>query len=167
MFDTIDKTKFVFIAFISVLLDVGDPELLCRFCKSKMWIGERVDDRKNPTTAEFSLCCMNGKVELPLLTKPPEPLYSLLNGDHVQSSNYLDNIRTYNSMFSFTSIGGRIDKKMNDGGGPPQFTLSGQNFHRMGSLKPEEGGTPKFAQLYIYDTQNETANRMKYFRYIH
>jgi hypothetical protein len=31
----------------------------------------------------------------------------------------------------------------------------------MGSLLPLPGDTPKFAQLYIYDTENELANRME------
>jgi len=91
-----------------------------------MWIGERVDDRINPATAEFSMCCINGIVVLPFLTKPPEPLYILLNGDHVKSKHYWDNVKAYNSMFSFTSLGGTVERDSNDGGGPPQFILSGQ-----------------------------------------
>lgn len=60
--------------------------------------------------------------------------------------------------------GGKVLTSINDGGGPPQFVLSGQNYHRIGSLIPNVGIPPKFAQLYIYDTQNETANRMKNFQ---
>lgn len=56
--------------------------------------------------------------------------------------------------------------KLNNGRGPPQFILSGQNHHRIGSLLPEPGSTPKFAQLYIYDTQNEIQNRTKVFEYV-
>lgn len=67
-------------------------------------------------------------------------------------------------MFAFTSIGGKVVSSVNDGGGPPQFILSGQNYHRIGSLLPPEGKTPKFAQLYIYDTHNELQNRMQHFR---
>jgi len=66
-------------------------------------------------------------------------------------------------MFSFTSIGGKIDSSMNNGSAPPQFILSGQNYHRIGSLLPEESSNPKFAQLYIYDTKNELSNRMSHF----
>jgi len=54
-------------------------------------------------------------------------------------------------MFSFTSIGAKIHSSINDGSGPPQLILSGQNYHPIGSLLPEKGSTPKFAQLYIYD----------------
>ena len=63
-------------------------------------------------------------------------------------------------MFSFTSIGAKIHSSINDGCGPPQFILSGQNYHRIGSLLPDKGSSPKFAQLYIYDTENETTNKL-------
>ena len=31
----------------------------------------------------------------------------------------------------------------------------------MGSLMPSEGNTPKYAELYIYDTQNEVKSRIQ------
>ena len=62
-------------------------------------------------------------------------------------------------------MGGKIQSHINNGSGPPQFILGGQNYHRIGSLLPEPGATPKFAQLYIYDTQNELQNRIGHFRY--
>jgi hypothetical protein len=67
-------------------------------------------------------------------------------------------------MFAFTSMGGQIHDHINNGSGPPTFILSGQNFHRIGSLLPEAGTTPKFAQLYIVDTENEVQNRASVFR---
>ncbi|GKE09362.1 hypothetical protein Tco_1412913 [Tanacetum coccineum] len=33
-----------------------------------------------------------------------------------------------------------------------------------GSLCPTKGDPPRFLQLYIYDTENEVANRMRHFR---
>ena len=69
-------------------------------------------------------------------------------------------------MFSFTSMGGKIDKKFNNGSGPYVFKLHGQNYHRIGSLLLEEGSTTKFAQLYIYDTENEVSNRARVIRYL-
>ncbi|XP_057730390.1 uncharacterized protein LOC130945700 [Arachis stenosperma] len=52
---------------------------------------------------------------------------------------------------------------VNDGRGPPQFIISGQNYHRIGSLLPDVGQKPKFAQLYIYDTQYEIMHRQRIF----
>lgn len=61
----------------------------------------------------------------------------------------------------FTSLGGKIQSSINNGSSPYTFLLHGQNYHLLGSLLPEEGTTPKFSQLYIYDTENEVRNRMR------
>ncbi|CAG8740328.1 23639_t:CDS:2 [Dentiscutata erythropus] len=52
------------------------------------------------------------------------------------------NIRAYNSAFAFTSMGVKIDKALANG-----------------SLIPDDD-TPRFLQLYIYDTEHETDNRL-------
>ncbi|XP_057432625.1 uncharacterized protein LOC130725408 [Lotus japonicus] len=144
-------------------IDLGDASYTCRYCDAHMWYEERIAKSKRSIRPEFSLCCMKGKVVLPLLSKPPLVLYNLLHGIDPRSKHFKDNIRAYNSMFAFTSIGGKVESAVNNGGGPPQFVLSGQNYHRIGTLLPQGGQAPKFAQLYIYDTQNENLNRMKPF----
>jgi len=73
----------------------------------------------------------------------------------------MKNIRQYNCLFAFTSMGANIDRSVNDGRGPPVFKISGQVHHRIGSLLPPDGSPPKFLQLYIYDTANEVSNRLK------
>ena len=71
-------------------------------------------------------------------------------------------------MFAFTSMGGKVDDSINKKGrGPYVFRLHGQTYHKIGSLLPEPGAPPKFAQLYIYDTENETENRARALRYMH
>ena len=77
------------------------------------------------------------------------------------SSRFMKNIRQYNCLFSFTSMGANIDRSMNDGRGPPVFKICGQIHHRIGSLLPPDGGDPKFIQLYVYDTTNEVQNRIQ------
>ncbi|KAM3265154.1 hypothetical protein P3L10_002148 [Capsicum annuum] len=57
-------------------------------------------------------------------------------------------------------MGGKVDASINQTRGPRIFRLFGQNYHQIGSLLPPEGSTPKFAQLYIYDTENEVSNRI-------
>ncbi|XP_028058329.1 uncharacterized protein LOC114262174 [Camellia sinensis] len=57
-------------------------------------------------------------------------------------------------------MGGKIDQSVLDGRGPYVFCISGANFHKIGSLLPKPGTRPKFAQLYIYDTEHEIRNRM-------
>jgi hypothetical protein len=82
-----------------------------------------------------------------------------------RSKNYMKNIRLYNSMFAFTSMGGKVDKEINNGNGPYVFKMNGPNHHRIGTLLPEEEGEnpprPRWAQLYIYDTENEVKNRIQ------
>jgi hypothetical protein len=73
----------------------------------------------------------------------------------------MHNIRQYNCLFAFTSMGANIDNSVNDGHGPLVFKISGQVHHRIGSLLPTDGTSPKYIQLYIYDTANEVKNRMK------
>uniref|UniRef100_A0A453F768 Uncharacterized protein n=1 Tax=Aegilops tauschii subsp. strangulata TaxID=200361 RepID=A0A453F768_AEGTS len=57
-------------------------------------------------------------------------------------------------------MGGTIDKEINKGKGPFVFRLHGQNYHYIGTLLREEGNKPRFAQLYIYQTENEVQNKI-------
>ncbi|KAM3367371.1 hypothetical protein ACQJBY_016147 [Aegilops geniculata] len=57
-------------------------------------------------------------------------------------------------------MGGVVDKEINTRKGPYVFRLHGQNYHHIGTLLPEGTDKPRFAQLYIYNTENEVANRI-------
>ncbi|KAL1309905.1 hypothetical protein AAHE18_17G212000 [Arachis hypogaea] len=63
-------------------------------------------------------------------------------------------------MFCFTSMARKIDRGVNNGTAPPIFKLGGQNYHSIGSLLPPDSLRPTFAQLYVYDTENEIDNRI-------
>nr|KAJ0203081.1 hypothetical protein LSAT_V11C500297320 [Lactuca sativa] len=119
---------------------------------------ESIKCKKNENQ-NYSLCCGYGKVELPALKNAPSTYAHLFTSGDSKSKHFMKNIRSYNSMFSFTSMGGKIDSSINRGNVPYIFRLSGQNYHSIGSLLPERGLKPKFSQLYIYDTDNEIANR--------
>lgn len=126
-----------------------------------MWYEERVGKKRRPSQPKFSLCCMHGKVELPLLKDPPPTLSKLLDNTDAKSRHFIENIRAFNMMFSFTSLGGKVDSSINQGRGPYVFRLHGQNYHRIGSLLPQPGSSPKFLQLYyIHDIDNEVSNRI-------
>ncbi|KAL7142072.1 hypothetical protein ABFS83_08G098100 [Erythranthe nasuta] len=140
--------------------DLGDQSYECQSCSAMMWYGERIDKQKGTSNPKFSMCCNGGKVELPNLIKAPDPLKILLFGTDRRSKHFQEHIRSYNMMFSFTSFGGKIQTTINTGSGPYTFLLHGQNYHLMGSLLPDEGSRPKFAQIYKFDTENEVKNRM-------
>lgn len=131
-----------------------------------MWHYETLTGKSDRTKESYSLCCQTGKIVLPMFSKPPPKLFmDLYNHMHPMSKNFLENIRQYNSIFSFTSMGGKVDKSSNNGRGPSIFRLQGQNCHRIGGLLPNQGSTPKFSQLYIYDTPNEVSNRINAIRF--
>ena len=60
-------------------------------------------------------------------------------------------------------MGGKVDNRVNDGRSPYIFRLNGQTHHRIGTLLPNNGEDPQFAQLYFYDTENEVQHRMNVF----
>ncbi|XP_015944077.1 uncharacterized protein LOC107469212 [Arachis duranensis] len=115
---------------------IGQPTQSCVFCGAKMWVHERLAKGGANNTILFSICCMSGKVTLPLLPVPPPLLWVLLNGDDQRALHYQKHIRAFNGMFSFTSMAGKIH------------------------LLPQQSSKPKFAQLYFYDTKNEVQNRI-------
>ena len=73
---------------------IGKMDKLCEYCGALKF--------KNETPG---MCCADGKVKLPELHSPPEPLSTLVSGDTSQSKHFLTNIRKYNSCFQMTSFG--------------------------------------------------------------
>lgn len=128
----------------------GAPEYVCRACGAFYWYHEACK-RRNDSGPRFPLytgCCRGGRISLPMFRDWPSPLKELLRFDGgPESTRFLRLIRHYNSMFSFTSIGAQVDHSVNVGGGPYVFKMNGVVYHRIGSLFPDEGRPPKYAQL--------------------
>jgi hypothetical protein len=139
---------------------------VCIKCGAMMFYGERVQKDYNASEPLFSMCCKQGRVKIVAYPDLPQALSDLYYKNDIKSKFFMENIRSFNSMFSFTSMGAKIDKEMNKGNAPPVFVMNGENYHQIGSLLPQPGKDPKFAQLYVYDTDNEIANRMRAVRYI-
>lgn len=147
-------------------IDHGDPNVACESCGALLWLAESKRGDGHGHGHSYSLCCGRGKVKLPVpLMDPPPLLMSLTKNEHPKSKSFLEDIRRYNSMFAFTSLGGKQDHSVNVGRGPYCYRLHGQNYHIMGDLLPKPGQPPAFAQLYIYDPVNEIRNRINAVRY--
>lgn len=129
-----DNSNLLYIVTIVGYYDIGDPEWECEHCNALMWFSERVQKRW-----KTKICFTKGISE---------------------AKKNLKNIRSFNMVFSFTSMGERIDVSTNKGNVPLIFIMKGENYYRIGSLLPLPGNQPKFAQLYIYDTNNEISSRM-------
>lgn len=147
--------------------DIGDPIIECQRCGACMWYQERKSKCRESSNPKFGMCCGDGDVQLPFLRTPPIFLNQLMFGNaSPQCKNFQQHIRLYNSMFAFTSPGFKVDKNTRKGRGPPTIRIQGQSCHRIGSMLPLPGLPPKFAQLYIYDTENELRNRTHGLRYL-
>ena len=126
-----------------------------------MWYDERIDKDKQSKNPRFALCCGDGKIQLSLLKDPLQPMRQLLfDNNSTKSKNFPANVRSYNLMFSFTLPGTKVDTRYSSGRGLPTFCIHGQRHHLIGSLLHMPNNSPKFAQLYIYDTENEVQNRL-------
>jgi hypothetical protein len=68
----------------------------------------------------------------------------------VDAKDFRQHIRFYNNALTFMSVSANLDTNVAQ---PSNYTyrLRGELYHRMGSLLPQPGEAPKFAQLYISD----------------
>ena len=126
---------------------LDNMEVECDHCHALRWSAER------PT-----ICCRGGQVKLPILLDPPEPLKTLLTEQTGQGRHFRQNIRKYNSAFTMAFLEANIHMRFTKGpmaGGPHQFRVSGNVYHRMGPLTPGENQPPRFAQVYILETEDQ------------
>ncbi|KAJ9547568.1 hypothetical protein OSB04_020111 [Centaurea solstitialis] len=139
----------------------GKPNHTCGHCGAIMWYEERSRKDRSTSNPKFTSCCLEGRVKLPLLSLTPQTLHYLLSLEsRVKGVNFRKEIRTYSSMFALTSLRYRVDSKINRGKGPYIYRVCSQNCHMIGYLLPKIEKRPQVAQLYIYNTENETNNRV-------
>ena len=119
---------------------------VCSYCDALKW----------PEEAK-GMCCSGGKVRLPALRSPPEPLESLMSGTTPTSKHFLDYMRRYNSCFQMTSFG--TTKEVSETGFMPTFKIQGQVYHRMGSLLPPSNEEHKFLQIYFMGDEGQEAKQ--------
>ncbi|GJZ07058.1 DNA helicase [Tanacetum coccineum] len=120
----------------------------------------RVECLHNISTVTPIECCVSTKgVDIPLVTPTLEhasgPVVTQTQGGKIymletpapplfiqqllRNNHFMEHIRTYNQMFAMTSFGAKVDDSINKGRRPYVFKVSGQIYHWIGSLCPEEG----------------------------
>ncbi|CAN1166726.1 hypothetical protein LINPERHAP1_LOCUS4145 [Linum perenne] len=143
------------------ILDLGLPTLECKYCGAFFWHQEALHRAGRKTNPAYSLCCQDGKVELPLLQQTPALLDSLLSQDGNElSRHYQKHIRSYNAAFSWTSFGAKFSQHILNSRGPYSLVLCGENYHFMGSILPVDGERPRYSQLYVFDPASEVDDRL-------
>ncbi|KAF7807456.1 uncharacterized protein G2W53_039617 [Senna tora] len=80
--------------------DVGLPTYECEFCDAQLWFEECVKKTRSNKNPKFSLCCMQGKVQLPSAKKPPKFLEKLISRKDTRSNHFMKEIRRYNNISS-------------------------------------------------------------------
>ncbi|GFX36395.1 uncharacterized protein TNCV_3671501 [Trichonephila clavipes] len=118
---------------------IGKMDKICMYCSALKF--------KNETRG---MCCASGKVKLPELHSPPEPLSTFLSGVTRVSKHFLENIRKYNSCFQMTSFGATNIVRENY---MPTFRVQGQIYHHAGSFLPLSDADHKFLQNFFYGKQ--------------
>ncbi|OAD68801.1 hypothetical protein PHYBLDRAFT_150391 [Phycomyces blakesleeanus NRRL 1555(-)] len=137
-------------------------DIECRFCGAMMWAHEK-NSRSSLRSSMFSMCCNKGKHVLPQIEPTPTGIAELLNYRTRDRKKFLENIQSYNSTMSFTSLGAKIDTSVgNNINGAYNFWIHGTICHRIGSILPvtESDIThTKFAKIYIYDSAAQIDQR--------
>lgn len=111
-------------------------------------------------------CCLHGQVLVPLQDQYPPELHQLLTdvtervGRPLQRTRRCAEthrtIRHLNNAFSFCSLGCKIDQRLSNAiGGSYTFRLHGNLYHRLPSLRVGPDQAPAFAQLYLFDGDDE------------
>ena len=131
---------------------MASMNITCSECKAKFWKQKTASKKK----VLFAVCCKNGRITLPNLEDTPKYLKQLLDTD----IDFKNNIRAYNSMLSFASFGASVDERLIGKKGNYCFRIHGSIYHFIGSVLPEDKIQPKFAQIYIYDTDFQTDVRL-------
>ena len=144
---------------------MGQMAIRCAHCDALHWIEER--NTSSPRTCpNFTAGYSCGKVSLPPLAQPPSPLRDLLEGQTPEAKQFCNQIRKYSNSFAFTSVGAKIDQSMARGR-VYTYRLQGELHHRMASLLPSEGETPKFAQIFIHDPQMQEDCQLNFREELH
>lgn len=154
-------------------VNIGPLNVVCQHCNVLKFTSETP-----------GLCCAGGKVQLPVLAPPPEPLRSLLYDDTPQSRHFLAHTQQYNGCFQMTSFGATVVEERgfnptfkvmssdelstmsnvdqlstSHSNFPSTIQIQGQIHHRAGDLLPQLNEDHKFLQIYFLGNSNDELNQ--------
>jgi hypothetical protein len=138
---------------------LSQMNIQCSKCHALHFLSEKLaaSSNRNP---KFSSCCLQGKIDFPPFTNPPNFLKNLISGRSTKSTNFRNNIRQYNISFAFTSVAVNVDNTVLQSAGPYSFRIHGGLYHKMGALlPPTPDHNASYAQLYILDFQTALNQR--------
>ena len=127
---------------------------VCQHCGAKYFTMERT------ISGEYNKCCKKGAVQLPPIATC-NLIRILMDGQHPQSQNFKENIRSFNSSLAFASLGAKTATP--PGRGPYCFRINGQIYHRK-TLPDPKTRQATVGTLYINKLGNPRRERLFYFK---
>jgi hypothetical protein len=107
----------------------------------------------NKATNSGTICCANGKIDIPLINQPDTEYIKLLCDNGFKGKSFRLNIRAYNSALSFASMQCNYDSILGSSrDGVYVFKISGHIYHNIGSLFPNSDTASRNAQIYFTES---------------
>ncbi len=124
---------------------IGAMVYRCIFCGALKYLRETI-----------SMCCKKGMLrDLPVFPRPTPEIERLIQGTSEESSVFRKFSRTINNGVSMSSLRVTQPEHLNCSG----VIFQGKIYHSLGPRDYGENETPKFAQLYVHDSVDNTTLR--------
>ena len=124
---------------------IGAMVYRCTFCGALKYLRETL-----------SMCCMKGMLKnLPVFKRPTPEIERLIHGTSEESNVFRKMSRTINNGVSMSSLSVQPQDYLNCQG----VIFQGKIYHSLGPRDYGENDTPKFAQMYIHDSVDNTTLR--------
>lgn len=132
--------------------NLGKNDKACVYCGAFNFSFEGTKNKDG--ILEFSSCCCKGKVLLAHLNPTPQQIKDLFLPNEAGTNLHTirifkENIRKFNNALAFASI----NVKQLRMPGPDVYKIHGQIYNKASSLLPQSDSNPRYAQLYIVDTE--------------
>jgi hypothetical protein len=92
-------------------LNIGRMTQVCSECGANHFQREpfrEVKRNRSSSRRTYLSCCRHGKVNIPDLAPPPQPIRSLLLGqNHKKTKHFMDKVKVYNAQFTMCSYPGK------------------------------------------------------------
>ncbi|EGT58490.1 hypothetical protein CAEBREN_29913 [Caenorhabditis brenneri] len=129
---------------------IGRMDNPCRHCGALYFRAETT------TKGQYTMCCANGSIDIPMPPPLPTALQDLylLDDDEGERKDFIDNIRQYNNSMAMACM--KAEVKLPSGGWYT-YRIHKQVYHLLGDLHPAAGQPRNFAQIFILDTAQAAA----------
>ncbi len=130
----------------------------CAICKNGFQTEEGLHFHSKPAENCQVYMYVTPEILSTYLNLPPL-LTELLTSNSAEARHFRSKLRSYNSAMAMASVKpdfvarGAVQSRSN-----PTITVHGRMYYAIGAHRPPSGGTPRFASVYIHDTDETASN---------